>query len=142
MAASVSESVVDTYIAIWRTARLARGESKGWPSCSILGRVVEMGPNAASARIRGGRIPPDYQDDRDAIFVQALVDQMFPEIRASFESFHVGVIRGDSCRHLPQKARALILGIDRSTYYERVEFGKDFLARRIGEVLDFADTFA
>lgn len=137
---SVSDSVVNTYIAIWRRARLSTGSAGGWPPNSILGRIVEMGPYAASTRGRGIHIPPNNQRDEDAEFIQRLVEEMLDGVRTSFEAFHVGVIRGESCRGLPHKARALTLGIDRSTYYDRVEAGRRYLAQRIGEMLDIPYT--
>jgi hypothetical protein len=141
----LSDTAVDDYIRSWRIARLSKDSSVGWGSCSIFGRLVDMGPYAAAiGRVFGSR--PPLRDsmmstfDKDAMIVQRIVHSMCDEIRGPFEAFHIGVIRGASCRGQPHKARALILGLERSTYYDRVQLGRRILSIRISEYIDTSDT--
>jgi hypothetical protein len=97
----------------------------------MLGRLVYLGLDAMAA-LRGHR--PDLSDGdeiTDADVVQLIVQEMPEELRAAFEGYHIGLIRGDNCRGLPHKARALILGIPKTTYFNRVQAGRQYVQRRI-----------
>jgi hypothetical protein len=56
-------------------------------------------------------------------------------IRAPFEAYDIGIIRGETCRHLPQKERTLNLRLGRSVCYDRVDLRRRLVARGLGELL-------
>jgi len=123
-----SPSVVNAMIRVWRIARLsADANSLAFPSISVLGRVVELGPDAVAAARGAYRGEPAVQRFTDCERVQGIVERMPPEMKDSFEAYHLGIIRGDSCRGSPHKARALTLGMSYSTYKVRVGAGWRFL---------------
>ena len=134
----ISPTVVDAMIRVWKIARLSADTgSLAFPSNSVLGKVVEIGPDAvAGARgaKRGAEPPADGLTDAER--VQSIVENMPPEMRSAFEAYHLGIIREESCWGTPHKVRALILGISHSTYKVRVSAGWRFLQDWIPIALD------
>ena len=121
------DTVVNDLIRSWRRARLSSDSGAlGYPRISILGKVVEMGGTA----IRGGNTRPiEAESDclTDADRVQSVVNKM-PEVdRSAFEAYHLGIIRGDSCKGKPHKVRALILRISKKSYERGVLSAKRIL---------------
>jgi hypothetical protein len=143
---------VDNLIRTWCYARLST-DAPGWPGIGLLGLILEMGPFAAGGGRKGSRPPPfgcvAGVRRRDAIMAQRIVDKMPIELQGPFEAYHIGVIRFDydvdsgelvpvdggpvysSCRALSQTERAILLGLNRSTYYDRVKTGRRFLEARV-----------
>ena len=140
-ARSVSLSEADDWILVWRTARLASGHALGWSSESIWSRLAEMRILIRMPKTGTANLPPDTDSDIRAAAVQSIVETMPSTIRGPFEAYNIGVIRGDSCRHIPHKARALILGLDRSVYYKRIDMARAHVAEKLAEILDRTDTF-
>lgn len=129
--AKLSAQVVDSMIRAWRRARLDKDAlGLGYPRTNVLHPTHGIGV---------GRGLPPVGEMTDAERVQKLVEQMPPEMRGSFEAFHLGVIRGESCREWDHHCRWLILGISRSTYYARVRAGWGFLQDWLTEILDRSD---
>jgi hypothetical protein len=133
-AGRVSGSVVDHDIETWRRARLgSEAHVFGWPPESLLWRIVDLGLQAiASLRcaVRMSTVPQTMIPvEMDAVRVQAIVDRMPDEMRAAFEAYHLGIVRGDSCRDKPHKYRANLLAISESTYYRRKDAGREFVGR-------------
>ena len=132
-----SPSVVNAMIRVWRIARLSADvNSLAFPSISVLGRVVELGPDAVAASRGAYRGEPAAQGMTDCERVQVIVERMPGEMKATFEAYHLGIIRGDSCRGTPHKARALILGVSHTTYKGRVGAGWRFLQDWIPVILE------
>jgi hypothetical protein len=128
----VSGSVVDHWIGKWRLARLSR--DLGHDAGGFLGRLVELGPVAMLSGLFGSNILSLFfvsQLEKDAVVVQDIVDQMPEEMRSAFVAYHLAVIRDERCRDLPHKVRARILGIPPTTYFRRVEFGREYIAQRL-----------
>ena len=103
----ISETTYNELLRKWRYARLNRDQGLlDYPSINIL--HPEHGV--------GGEEP---DDDIDIDTFQGCVDRLPKEIKSVFEAFHLGIIRGEYCRHMPHKVRWLILGIDGKTYKSR-----------------------
>ncbi len=112
----LSESATNRMIRSWRRARLSSGVAAlGYPTENILEK-------AGKGRVTAYTPLPDGEMT-DAEMVQDVVDRMSGEIRAVFEAFHLMLIRGDRCRELPHKARALALAISEKTYRTRRDAG-------------------
>ena len=133
----ISATVVDAMIRVWKISRLSADTGAfSMPSISILGKVVELGPDAvAASRTKNRGLEPPAQGITDAERVQSIVESMPPEMRTAFEAYHIGIIREESCKGVPHKARALILGISHSAYKVRVKAGWIFLQDWLTEVL-------
>lgn len=113
--AEFSVTAADAMIRVWRLARLANvGSGLDFPSINIL---------HPKHGVVGGDSHP-AQALTDAERVQKIVTTMPPHIRAAFEAYHLGIIREQSARSWPHKARALTLGIPATTYFRRVESGR------------------
>lgn len=69
----------------------------------------------------------EVQRESDAEIVQRWVQRMPEELRTVFEAYHLGLIRGERCLKHPHRARAAILGVGKSTYYERCRAAHSFL---------------
>lgn len=134
---TVSDTVVNELIRSWKRARLSTdSESLGFPRINIIAKAVEMGGTVISGG-KGAR-PVEAAADclTDAERVQIVVDHMEESDRAAFEAYHLGIIRGDSCRGKPHNYRALILGISKKTYKKRVDRAWRTLERQTIELLD------
>ncbi len=139
----LADTVVNHMIRVWRIARLSRElAALGYPSTNLIARCVEMGGTDGifSGSFRS-KTPPGPAGITDAERVQSIVNRMPRELRVVFEAYHLGLIRGDSCRKTPHKARALILGISPSTYFKRRKYAHTFLRGWLEMVLDDADQF-
>ena len=128
----ISASVVDDYITTWRRARLAsEWHALGWPPESLLGRIVDLGLQVLAslrATIRMTTTPQLMMPvEIDAIYVQSIIEKMPKEMRAAFEAYHLGIVRGDNCRDKPHKYRATLLAIAEKTYYRRRDAGREFI---------------
>lgn len=94
----------------WKRARLAGGEHvQGYGTTNIL--HPEHGV--------GAPLPAPELGSTDFQKVQTVVDSMHPGMRAVFEAWELGLIRGDNARRYSQRARCLILGLSWSTYKDR-----------------------
>ena len=115
----------------WKKARRSSGaEALGYPRINVLAKVF----------VARGRehIPDEALSDAD--IVQRYVNQMQPEIRSVFEAYHICLIRGQRCNGMPHEARATILGMPRSTYYNRRDIGNRLLSDWLSEYLDSLDS--
>jgi hypothetical protein len=134
--AMLSESTLREFLKSWKAARLSRDlRALGYPRQNVLARVMEMGPLAS---VRGRTGLPPIEDVGDADLVQSIVEKMPRDMRSTFEAYHLGIIRQESCRDIPHKARALILGITEGMYYRRVRSGTVFLSESLEQGLDMA----
>lgn len=127
-----SETTALAFIRSWKRARLSADlDGLGLPKVNILAKF---------GMSRDGR-PPPLPDDQlsDAEVVQIIVDRMPDEIRNSFEAYHLALIRERRCNNYPHHARALILGIPKSTYFSRVNAGLKFICDWLTEMLDRID---
>lgn len=118
VAERISETAVNYFIRVWRIARTTKGaDGLSYPTVNILHPEFGIGSpgNILSQAIH------------DAERVQSIVEKMPKETRSAFEAYHLGVIRGDSCRDMDHKARWIILAISKSTYFRRVKKGRDFV---------------
>lgn len=123
----ISESVVIAMVRSWRIARTSAPlAALGYATENILSKAGKGDP---------GHWNPDGELT-DAEIVQAIVDQMPVEIKTAFEARELALIRGERCRNLPHHARALTLGIAKSTYWLRVNAALDFIRRRLEWVLE------
>jgi len=132
-----SDTVVNELIRTWRRARLSSDSGAlGFPSISILGKVAEMG----GVNIRGGKgsrpVEAAAECLTDADRVQSVVTNMPESESSAFQAYHLGIVRGDSCRGRPHKYRALILGISQKTYKKRVDRAWRILQMQVIEMLD------
>lgn len=110
----ISASVVDAMIRTWKLARIARGgEALAFPSTNILH------PTHGT----GGWGGEPAQGLLDAERVQSIVEQMGHDIRQAFETYHLGVSRGDYKRDTKDRQRWIALDISKSTYHRRVQRG-------------------
>lgn len=122
----ISETAADAMIRVWKLARLSKDDGGlYYPSINILHPKHGIGGS--------GDLPT--QGLTDAERIQSVVNRMADEIRAAFEAYHLGLIRGQSARGWPHKARALTLGVPASTYFRRVNHGRFFIV----QWLDCAD---
>lgn len=130
LCAVLSPTTVNSMIRSWKKTRLSRGaDSLGWPPTSIIGKVVELGPDAVAGS-RGMRPRPvDDASITDAERVQHLVTQMPNDVRAVFEAYHLAQIGSKRFPGEPHKRRAHRLGMAYSTYKYRVNSGWHFLHR-------------
>ncbi len=129
LARMLSPTVVDNAIASWKRARLSRDvESLGYPTVSVIGKVVELGPDACAAS--RGRRPSSIHDDgiSDADRVQNLVGQMPEKMRLVFEAYHLALIGGRNHRGEKHKRRAHMLGLPYATYKYQINAGWRFIA--------------
>lgn len=123
---TVSDSVLDDMIGVWRHARTSGGHVQGWPS-GLLGRLVELGVHALAA-LRGRiGLPSMWHEDPTPYIIQEIVDKMPRELRDVFEADYLAIVRGDSCKGEPRKYRAVLLAISEPTYYRRREAGREFV---------------
>jgi hypothetical protein len=108
----LSDSATARMIWHWKRARLSTGTVQlGYPKENVISKA-RMG--------RSVSLPAMFDDQMtDAEMVQATVDKMSKEISSVFEAFHLMLIRGERCRELPHKSRALALGINYKTYKAR-----------------------
>lgn len=120
----VAPTVVDAMIRTWRLARLSSDSG-----ALGLARDTIVKLAADPSGTRPGRTGTEAAADKltDAERVQAIVDRMPEQYRDTFEAYHLGIIRGESCRALPHAARAPTLGISRKTYYRRERWGWGFV---------------
>lgn len=125
----ISESSVSVMIRSWRRARLSPGtESLGYPTENIL----EKAHKGRST----GRIPLPEGERTDAELVQKAVDIMPDELRWTFEAYHLCLIRGSRHRELPQKMRAMALGLRPTTYFRRKDSAFTFCQKSLTSWLD------
>lgn len=103
----------------------------GFPTINILGKVVELGPEAVAAS-RGTKsysTVHDTRQEQDAKQVQHFVDYMPAELRQVFEAYHIGKISGVTHHRSNHGQRARILKISRSTYFIRLKAAEGFVER-------------
>ena len=113
---------VDLMIKAWKIARLSSGEHVlGYPRTNVLHPTHGVGVAARAPEL----------GLTDAQKVQEVVDLMHEAMRSAFEAYHLGIIRGDNARMLPQRARAVILGIPWSTYRARCQAGWRYVQRNV-----------
>lgn len=123
-----SETVVLAMIYRWKAARLSSGvEALGFPTENIL----EKAGKGRSI----GRPPVPDGERTDAEIIQAIVSRMPEEMRTVFEAYYLMLIRGERCRELPHKARALVLGLKPTTYFRRRDKGVEYCQERVGQYL-------
>lgn len=105
----------------------------------IISKCVDMGPDAVAGS-RGqhaSHVETESDEMTDAERVQALVNQMPPQYQTVFEAYHLGIIRGESCRGKPHKVRAILLGIAEKTYYRRLKWGRNYIRDWLLTALDW-----
>jgi len=100
------------------------------------------GLTGASAK---GSTTPPIDTITDAERVQKCVERLADEIRAVFEAYHIGLIRGDMClevvkgrrRTMTHKKRALLLGISERSYYTRLRFAESQVSEWLAQEFEF-----
>ena len=115
----------------WAATLLCDVSGLGWPSCTVLGRILEDGRVGASIRPSPGpRVPRVYFGGRYWLVERALA--MAPECRevARAES---GLLNGRVSPRAGIHERAKAIGLSRDTYKRRL----DRLNERIGWELDW-----
>lgn len=126
----LSDLALDAFIRSWRRARLARDVGHlGYPTVNILHPKHGVGDD-------------DEPEDDDAEVVQRYVESMPTEIRVVFEARYLGIIRGDFCRNKPHQWRCLVLGLDKSTYWSRVDSGRNMLKKGLTDYLKSVESTA
>lgn len=119
---ATSERTVKIMVAKWRKARLEAGEHVlGYKTTNILHPTYGVGMARRDEEL----------GMTDAQKVQAVVEKMHGPMRATFEAWELGLIRGDNARNYSQRARALILGLDWAAYRRRYRRAVEFIKDRI-----------
>lgn len=119
----VPPQTVNAKIRAWKYARLSTdGECQGFPKTNVLHPTHGVG-TARSMSV----------SEADAVEIQGIVEKMLPEIRSAFEAYYLGLIRGDTARAWGHKARWLLLGIGKTTYFARKNAGWEFVQRRLSD---------
>jgi hypothetical protein len=123
---------VTEMIRSWRIQRLTKDVGVlGLPAINILGKVVELGPEAVAGS-RGMKTYSDPQitlQEQDANRIQHIVDHMPKEMRLVFEAYHIGRVYHTFYHKAHHGERARLLDISRSTYFIRARAAEGFVAR-------------
>jgi hypothetical protein len=132
-------TVVNHMLREWKLARLSGDMTMAYPHINIIAKMMILGHGGVSGSRVLREYFPEIAELTDAQRVQFIVEHMQENIRGPFEAYHLGIVRGDSCRGTPHRYRALILGLEKTEYFRRVDTGWRICQLWIGAMLDFCD---
>lgn len=143
----VSLSEADDWIHVWKQARLSSDHAVGWPRESLHYRLVEAGAVIRGTKHGHIEIPPETDAEGRAVIVQAIVETMPDSVRGPFETMNIGILRGESIRHMSPKGRMkyamLAMGIQaKRTWYDRIDMGRRHVALHLSRIFDRERSFA
>jgi len=132
----VSATTIDDLIRSWKRAILrSDAHALGYPPVNTIKKAMDYGEGRGPSRSDFVPYMRELDEETDVAYMNLILGYMHWRVDAGitadyyspFIAYHLGVIRNESCRHLPHKARALILGLKPTTYHERVRRGWEFI---------------